>query len=51
MHTNTVKNAEYYGYATYIMHATAKGEFFNDAGTIGWGEQQAKALPVRCFRE
>ena len=51
MHTNTVKNAEFYGYATYIMHATAKGEFFNDAGTIGWGEQQAKALPVRCFRE
>ncbi|MBO7168459.1 MAG: hypothetical protein J6V43_00030, partial [Rikenellaceae bacterium] len=51
MHTNAVKNAEFYGYATYIMHATAKGEFFNNAGTIGWGEQQAKALPVRCFRE
>lgn len=51
MHTNAVKNAEFYGYATYLMHATAKGEFFNNAGTIGWGEQQAKALPVRCFRE
>ncbi len=50
-HTNAVKNAEWYGYSTYFLQAEAQGEFFTMQGSCSYGEQQAKAMPVRCFRE
>jgi hypothetical protein len=49
-HTNAIYD-NVYGPTTKFMKATAKGEFFNDTANISWGEQQAKAMPVRCFRE
>ncbi|MBE6208610.1 MAG: fimbrillin family protein [Rikenellaceae bacterium] len=50
-HTNAVKNASWYGYSTYFLQAEAQGEFFTCSGSVSYGEQQAKAMPVRCFRE
>jgi hypothetical protein len=49
-HTNQVREPDFYGFSTLFMKAERKGEFFNNTNSISWGEQQAKALPVRCFR-
>lgn len=50
-HTNQVYDANFYGYSTLFMKATRNGEFFNNTNSASYGEQQAKALPVRCVRE
>ena len=45
-HTNAVS-----GTTTFFMKAMPTGEFYNNTTRISYGEQQAKALPVRCVRE
>ena len=50
-HTNCVNAGKFYGYGTLFMKAQRNGEFFNNTNSASYAEQQAKALPVRCFRE